>query len=184
MKPSRVLLTAQANEVLAVDASNNSQLILVARHPVAGRLRYQPQLLCEYLKEYCRHNDNNCPSGGFDNDCTHFVCHALNKAGVYVKAPSATCESGLCTLVNELAASFAHSIGAYPNVSQVESHAATREGDFCFIPEWFGIRKSHVMVLAGVADLNGAPAFGHTTSRCGERVPFEGADCVYYRIEE
>jgi hypothetical protein len=108
----------------------------------------------------------------------------MNKSGVFVKLPSADCASGLCTLVNDLAASFSASCSRYSNIKQLENHAGTREGDYCFIPSWFGLAKEHVMVLASTATPTGASVYAHTNSRCGEFVNFEGEDCIYYRIEE
>jgi hypothetical protein len=40
------------------------------------------------------------------------------------------------------------------------------------------------MLLAGTASPTGAEVYAHTNNRCGRLVPFEGADCAYYRIED
>jgi hypothetical protein len=134
-----------------------------------------------YLQDHCLPETNDCESNVFSSDCTHFVCHALNKTGVYVKLPSADCKSGLCIRVNDLAASFVSSTQRYTNVTQVADHAETREGDYCFIPGWFGTRD-HVMVLAATAMATGARVWGHTSPRCAQFASFEGQECVYYRI--
>ena len=40
------------------------------------------------------------------------------------------------------------------------------------------------MLLSGTANGTGAPVYAHTNNRCGTFVPFEGAGCAYYRIED
>ncbi|MDE9451507.1 hypothetical protein J3R80_13620 [Aliiroseovarius sp. Z3] len=159
-------------------------LVLVARSPVKDKLRYDTSKTNAYLTEYCGVKDNDCPDSAFDLDCTHFVCHALNKTGVFVQLPSTSCDSGLCIRVNDLAESFLASTKRYSNVSVVDSHSKTRSGDFCFIPGWFGLSKNHVMVLSDTASSTGAKVYGHTNERCGEFAEFEGEDCIYYRIED
>lgn len=160
-------------------------LILVARNPLSdGRLRYREAPLWEYLRGHCSPSTNDCPDNVFDNDCTHFVCHALNKAGVFVRVPSANCASGLCIRVNDLAESFHNSTTRYSNVHKLSGYAATRAGDFCFRPGWFHIDKDHVMVLAATATGTSARVYGHTNPRCGDEVPLPAADCTYYRIDE
>jgi hypothetical protein len=182
LKTSQVLQQDEANAIFRTDAA--SDLILVARSPLQGQLKYASTPLMAYLQANCNPPTNDCPDGVFDSDCTHFVCHALNRAGVYVRLPSAACTSALCIRVNELAASLAASVASYSNVTQLQSHADTRAGDFCFIPSWFGMRKEHAMVLADTATPTGAAVYAHTNAHCGDVVPFEGAGCVYYRIDE
>lgn len=157
-------------------------LVLVARNPLKGKLKFDSSKSDAYLKEYCSLKDNDCPDSAFDLDCTHFVCHALNKIGVFVQLPSTSCQSGLCIRVNDLAESFLASTKRYSNVSVVDSHSKTKSGDYCFIPGWFGFSKNHVMVLADTAKPTGAKVYGHTNERCGEFVDFDGEDCIYYRI--
>lgn len=181
MPDSKVLNEEEVARKLA-SFTPNPQLLLVARNPLPDKLRYKFDPVKEYLQEYCRPPDNRCPDGAFPKDCTHFVAHALNRGGVFVQLPSVDCQSGLCIKVDELAASFHASKAKYRNVMQLTSHAQTQEGDFCFIPDWFGLSKDHVMVLADKAKPTGAKVWGHTQNRCGEEVGFDGADCVYYRI--
>ncbi|HYG34739.1 MAG TPA: hypothetical protein VEC99_08150 [Clostridia bacterium] len=183
MKEAPVLNRKAADDLLLRDISPLSELVLVARNPLADKLRYDWAPVKAYLKEHCKPATNNCPDNVFDLDCTHFVCHAMNKAGVFVKSPSASCTSGLCIRVNDLAASFAASVGKYANVVQIENHAETKEGDFCFIPSWFHLSKDHAMVLADTASALGARVYAHTAARCGDEVvSFDGQGCVYYRI--
>lgn len=40
------------------------------------------------------------------------------------------------------------------------------------------------MLLASQATPTGATVYAHTNNRCGNFVSFEGAACVYYRIED
>lgn len=181
---SQVLNKQAALELLLNKNFSLDELVLVSRNPLADKLRYSWSHVKAYLAEHCKPATNDCEDNVFDSDCTHFVCHALNKAGVFVKLPSETCRSGLCIRVNDLAASFAVSIGKYSNVIQIESHATTREGDFCFIPSWFHLSKDHVMVLSDTATESGAPVYAHSAPRCGnEIVSFDGQACIYYRIE-
>lgn len=181
MSDSRVLNDSEAGRALA-NFAPKSDLVLVARNPLPDKLRYKFAPVRAYLDEYCGSPDNDCEDGAFPSDCTHFVCHGLNKAGVFVKLPSADCKSGLCIRVAELAASFHASKFKYKNVTQLSSHSETQTGDYCFIPSWFGLTKTHVMVLAEKAAPTGARVWAHTENRCALRVEFEGQDCVYYRI--
>lgn len=182
---SRVLSVVEAEKVFRpVDVAADEGLILVARDPIPGRLRFAPRRFMEYLKQHCRPPTNDCADNVFLLDCTHFVCHALSRGGVFVKLPSVSCASAMCVRVNELAASFAAAVPAYGNVKHIGSHAETQSGDFCFIPKWFGLSKEHAMVLASTATPLGAKVFAHTNARCGDQVEFEGAECVYYRIDE
>lgn len=146
-------------------------------------LPYDSSKAMAYGRTWCE-GGNDCTDGSFDNDCTHFMCHCLNAGGVKVPNPSATCSSGLCIRVNDLAAAMSNAVSQYSNVKRLDDHSQSRQGDFCFIPSWFGLRKEHVMMLADVADPTGAKVIAHTNNRCGEFVSFEGADCVYYRIED
>jgi hypothetical protein len=148
-----------------------------------GPLPYKSANVFAYAQNFCG-GGNDCPDGSFPLDCTHFICHCLAASPVYVTNPSAKCQRGLCIRVNDLATAFANAVGAFTNVKRIGSHAETRRGDFCFIPSWFGLSKEHVMMLAGTADPKGAPVYAHTNNRCGTFVPFEGADCAYYRIED
>ncbi len=147
------------------------------------RLPYQSSKVFTYAKNFCV-GGNDCPDGSFPKDCTHFICHALFATNVYVTDLTHKCAKDLCTRVIELAAAFNNVESSYDNVKRITSHDATRRGDFCFVPKWFGLSKEHAMLLAGTASNQGAKVFAHTNNRCGEYVPFEGADCVYYRIED
>lgn len=158
-------------------------LVLVARSPLTGRLKFDSSKSNTYLNDYCGVRDNDCPDSAFDLDCTHFVSHSLNKTGIFVQLPSASCQSGLCIRVNDLAESFLASTKKYSNVSVVDTHSKTKSGDYCFIPGWFGLSKNHVMVLSDTAKPTGAKVYGHTNERCGEFVEFDGEDCIYYRIK-
>ena len=185
MRESRVVTpedTAWLFERLGIKAAPD--LVLVAREPLMGKLRYRWSPVKTYLQQNCNPEENACLDKVFELDCTHFVCHALNKSDVYVKIPSVNCQSNLCIRVNDLAASFFTSTQRYSNVTQLSTHAQTREGDYCFIPGWFGIDKDHVMVLAGPATATGASVWGHTNARCDQLVAFDGEDCIYYRITE
>lgn len=185
VQDARVLSASETAEALkSIGIDLTSELVLVARSPLVGRLRYSWSPVKRYLQEHCRPATNDCTDNVFPLDCTHFVSHALNKSGVFVKNPSADCASGLCVRVNDLAASFASSVSRYSNMRQLRSHAETRQGDFCFIPSWFGLSKEHVMVLHSSATAQGAKVFAHSNARCGEFVDYEGAACVYYRIDE
>lgn len=184
-KVSRVLTPEEMNKFLSsTPKPAAADLVLVTRNPLPGKLRYASAPVKTYLQAHCNPPTNDCEDNVFDSDCTHFVCHALNKTGVFVKLPSADCTSGLCIRVNDLAASFSESTSRYSNVKQLSSHEETKEGDYCFIPTWFGLRKEHAMVLADKASAGGAKVYAHTNARCGEYVSFEGEDCAYYRIEE
>ena len=181
MIESKVLSPLEVSKLLA-SFTGNSDLLLIARSPLAEQLRYDLGPVKAYLRQYCASPDNDCPDGAFDDDCTHFVCHALNASGVFVKLPSASCKTALCIRVKELAASFHASADKYKNVRQLHSHAETATGDFCFIPAWFGLSVNHVMVLADKATPQGASVWSHTNNRCADKVDFKGEDCVYYRI--
>lgn len=184
-RESKVLSPKEMSKILRSSPQPvAADLVLVARNPLPGKLRYTWAPVKTYLQAHCKPPTNQCPDDVFALDCTHFVCHALNKAGVFVKLPSADCASGLCVRVNDLAASFSESTSRYSNVKQLGSHSQTREGDFCFIPGWFGLSKEHAMVLADQASPAGAKVYAHTNPHCGENVSFEGEDCAYYRIEE
>lgn len=144
---------------------------------------YSSAKVFSYAQNYCG-GGNDCPDGSFPLDCTHFLCHSLNATGVSVTNPSTKCQRGLCIRVNDLAAAFNNSVGKFTNLKRLGSHGETRRGDFCFIPSWFGLSKEHGMLLAGSAAPDGAMVYAHTNNRCGTRVNFEGASCVYYRIED
>lgn len=183
-KVSKVLTPGEMDAILrSSPAPLSADLVLVARNPLPNQLRYVWSPVKAYLQEHCSPPTNDCDDNVFDSDCTHFICHALNKTGVFVKLPSADCDSGLCIRVNDLAASFSESSKRYSNVKQLSSHGETKEGDFCFIPTWFGLQKEHAMVLAAKASVGGAKVYAHTNPRCGEYVSFEGENCAYYRIE-
>jgi hypothetical protein len=162
-----------------------SSLFLTAHEllSTADTLPYNSSKVFSYAQNYCG-GGNDCPNGSFPLDCTHFLCHSLHATGVTVTNPSHKCARGLCTRVNDLAATFNNSVGKFNNVKRLGSHAETRRGDFCFIPSWFGLSKEHGMLLAGPASPDGAMVYAHTNNRCGTRVNFEGASCVYYRIED
>ncbi|MGY0780612.1 hypothetical protein ACW7BC_22215 [Azospirillum argentinense] len=135
-----------------------------------------------YCAEWCA-DGNDCSDGMFELDCTHFISHALSKTRVLVNLPETTCTNGVCIRVAELAAAFFNSTRTYSNVKKIASHGDTRRGDFCFIPGFFGLTKLHAMILADAATATGAKVFGHTNSRCGEYIDFEGEKCSYYRVE-
>jgi hypothetical protein len=182
---SRVLSVEEVRKIHAASPTPlGADLILVSRTPAGNALGYSWNPVKQYLAANCRPEQNDCASGVFPSDCTHFICHALNKAGVFVKIPSADCMSGLCIRVNELAESFFNSTNKYPNVQQLSSHLETKEGDFCFIPSWFGLGKNHAIVLAETATETGGKVWGHTNARCVESVAFDGQDCIYYRITD
>lgn len=150
---------------------------------VTGTLPFKLARAFDYALVHCR-NGNDCPDAAFPLDCTHFLCHCLHAAGVKVSQPGAECASKLCIRANDLAAALYNTVGKYTNVKQIGSHGATRRGDICFIPSWFGLSKVHAMLLAGTATADGAAVYAHTNNRCGELVQFEGAACAYYRIED
>ena len=79
---------------------------------------------------------------------------------------------------------FYNSASQFENVSQIGSHSSTRRGDYCFIPGWFSLSKTHVMLLGDRATSTGAKVYAHTNNRCGEFVNFEGKACVSYRITD
>ncbi|WP_143748846.1 hypothetical protein [Mesorhizobium sophorae] len=135
-----------------------------------------------YYTQFCR-SGNDCDDGQFDSDCTHFMCHGLYKSSVTVNIPAATCASGLCVRVAELAAAFKNSVKKYSNVRRISALADTREGDYCFVVSWFGLSKDHAMALAGSITADGGNIYGHTANRCGEYVKLTGQDIVVYRIE-
>jgi hypothetical protein len=153
-------------------------------HPVPqGRpLRFSSQKLFAYAERYCG-GGNSCPDPDFDNDCTHFMCHAIKAAGLRVSRPTAVCKSGLCIRVGDLAVTFDSAAKLHPNVHKFD-YSQARRGDFCFVPKWFHLRKEHVMLLAGPLGPAGAPVFAHTNNRCGQPVDFDTKDCVYYRIDD
>lgn len=182
-KESKVLNEAEAEAAFRSPKNLVAELVLV--NSVGGqprRLSYDQAEALKYWDTFCA-GGNDCPNNSYPLDCTHFCCHGLAKGDVKIKQPSHTCDSYLGTRVNDLAASFYNSLSAYDNVKQIQSHAATKKGDFCFIPGWFGLSKDHVMILNGTAVATGAPVWGHTSNRCGTFVNFEGEDCVYYRID-
>jgi hypothetical protein len=135
-----------------------------------------------YYTKYCR-NDNDCPDGEFPSDCTHFVSHGLSKTKIIVNLPSAICQNGVCVRVKELAAAFKNSVARYSNVKQIADLSSTRERDYCFVVSWFGLVTDHAMVLAESITSAGGRVYGHTNSRCGEKVDLTGQTLVVYRIE-
>jgi len=137
-----------------------------------------------YYSSYCSIGDgNDCPDGDFPLDCTHFVCHGLSKTKILVNLPTATCQNGVCIRVADLAAAFKNSVGKYTNVRRIDDLSTTREGDFCFVVSWFGLSKDHAMVLADTISESGGKVFGHTNSRCGEKVDLTDQNFLIYRIE-
>jgi hypothetical protein len=183
-RKSKVLNARETRDLFTkLKILDEQNLILVSRGGADDRLNYDWALSKQYLMSNCSPETNNCPDNVFDEDCTHFVSHAMNHGNVFVRLPTAECQSGLCIRVNDLAASFHASASKYPNVHQLTSHADTQEGDFCFIPGWFGLKKTHAMVLAGPASESGAPVWAHTNAHCGDAADFEGQDCIYYRID-
>lgn len=180
--PSKVLTREEMAEFLELRAKLVSDLKLVSRVAApSNKLGFEYAKAKDYRINYCQ-ADNKCPDSELDLDCTHFACHGLNSGGVFINDPTATCSSGLGIRVNDLAESFHNSVGKYSNVTQISSHSATREGDFCFIPGWFGLKKSHVMVLSETATSTGSKVWAHTNNRCANFVSYEGESCAYYRI--
>ena len=146
-------------------------------------LPYESDKVFEYAQNYCG-GGNDCPDGSFELDCTHFICHCLFATGARIDNPSAKCRRGLGIRVNDLAAAFNNAVDKFGNVKRISSHSQTQRGDFCFIPGWFGLSKEHVMLLAGTASATEARVYAHSRNHCGRIVPFDGEDCVYYRIED
>ena len=146
-------------------------------------LPYNSAKVFGYAQRFCG-GGNDCPDGSFPLDCTHFLCHGLLSTGVKITNPTAKCQRGVCVRVNDLATAFNNSVGKFSNVKRVGSHAETRKGDFCFIPSWFGLSKEHAMLLSAQASGAGAQVYAHSNNRCGTFVSFEGAACIYYRIED
>lgn len=166
-----------------VDRLRSTTLTATELIELAGSLPYNSSKVFAYAQNYCR-GGNDCPDGSFPLDCTHFLCHCLAATGVAVTNPSAKCQRGLCIRVNDLAAAFNNAVGQFSNIKRITSHDQTKRGDFCFIPTWFGLSKEHGMLLAGTASATGAMVYAHTNNRCGQMVSFEGAACVYFRIED
>jgi hypothetical protein len=182
---SRVITRDILQELIEIEARRlkDARLTAFELPPTAGTLPYSSTKVFGYAQSWCG-GGNDCPDGSFPLDCTHFMCHCLRATGISVTNPSAKCQKGLCIRVNDLAASFNNSVGKFTNVKKISLHSDTRRGDFCFIPSWFGLSKEHAMLLAGQATPSGATVYAHTNDRCGSMVSFEGAACVYYRIED
>lgn len=158
------------------------QLVPLGEVAPAATLPFDLSKALAYARTYCAAG-NDCSDNEFPLDCTHFMCHCLAAGGVRVSKPSAQCASSLCIRVNDLAAAISNSVSKYTNVKKIGNHAATREGDICFIPSWFGLSKEHAMLLADTATSNGAKVYAHTNNRCGHLVAFDSTECLYYRIE-
>jgi hypothetical protein len=184
---SRVIIDGLDEILLRYEMEQLKSLNLTSSHLEPDRaakiLPYDSTKVIAYAQRYCS-GGNDCPDAQFPLDCTHFMCHCLAATDVAVTNPSASCQKGLCIRVNDLAAAFDNATSHFGNVKRISSHAETRRGDFCFIPTWFGLSKEHVMLLASTANSSGAPVYAHTNNRCGTTVPFEGAGCAYYRIED
>lgn len=168
---------------LEADRLKSSLLTAIELARTASVLPYKAAKVFDYARTYCR-GGNDCPDDTFANDCTHFLAHCLNATGVAITNASAKCAKGLAIRVNDLAAALSNSVAKFSNVTQIASHAGTLRGDYCFIPGWFGLTKTHGMLLSSTASSTGASVYAHTNDRCGETVLFEGEACVYYRIED
>lgn len=176
------VLTGDVTELLGLAPGGRNLSVTDSSDTLANNLPYDSSKVFNYASRYCN-GGNDCPDGSFRLDCTHFICHCLDAARLTITNPSAKCASGLCIRVNDLAEAFSNASKTYDNIKQINSHSATRRGDFCFIPSWFGLSKEHVMLLTDTATNTGAKVYAHSNNRCDVFVNFEGADCVYYRIE-
>ena len=147
-KDSRVITRDILQELIETEAQRLKDVTLTAFEiaPTAGTLPYNSGKVFGYAQSWCG-GGNNCPDGSFPLDCTHFICHCLQATEVYVTAPSAMCQKGLCIRVNDLAAAFNKAVNQYTNVKRIARHSDTRRGDFCFIPSWFPLSKEHAMLL-------------------------------------
>lgn len=161
-------------------------LILTSRGGTSNQLNYEWAKTKSYLTTHCN-KKNDCPDANYDTDCTHFVCHALNKGKVFIANPSVSCTQGLGINARELATSFKNSVGKYQNVKSIAKLEDTREGDFAFIPSWFGLDYDHAMVLASpitkIGGQLGSKRWQHSVSRCGDEWAAFGDDVVVFRIE-
>ena len=180
------LLTLREFSEFDTESLVTNDLILVSRGGTPARLNYDWERTRSYLTDYCN-TTNPCPNGNYPTDCTHFVCHALNKGNVFIKNPSAHCEQGMGINARELGTSFRNSVSVYSNVHAIESLESTREGDYAFIPSWFGLDYDHAMVLASpISEKNGkmgSKRWQHTRSRCGAEWAAFDADVVVFRID-
>jgi hypothetical protein len=187
MSQESTVLTVEEVSTLLAQAESEQQATFFLTtddlHERAPVLPYNSAKVFTYAQSFCSAG-NDCPDGSFSLDCTHFLCHALFATGLKVTNPTAKCQRALCIRVNDLATAFNNTVGKFSNVKRVGSHAETRRGDFCFIPSWFGLSKEHGMLLSAQASGTGASVYAHTNNRCGQFVNFEGAACVYYRIED
>jgi cell wall-associated NlpC family hydrolase len=136
-----------------------------------------------YARQYCN-DGNDCPSGVYGSDCTHFISHILAAGGIVLDGPTHTCAKGLATAVVELHAAFINASEIYDNIHVYKNDQAKR-GDFIFYLTNLGAAYDHAMLLNGALQANGAPVFSHTHPHCGDMSGFfDPKECVYYRIDD
>lgn len=178
----RLLGDAEVRSILKIEENRLGDLVLVSRLQAGPQqLGYNAKKAKSYLNEYCE-KGNDCSSEELSADCTHFVSHALNRGGVFVKLPSVHCDSALCTNARELAVSFSNARDKYNNVSIVNKTEEAREGDFIFCPIWFGLDYYHAMVLASRIEGGKYKVWSHTRNHCVREPRDYPTDIVIYRI--
>jgi hypothetical protein len=136
-----------------------------------------------YAQQYCS-DGNDCPSGVYDSDCTHFISHILAAGGIVLDGPTHTCAKGLATAVVELHAAFINASEIYDNIRFYKNDQA-QPGDFFFYLTNLGAPYDHAMLLNGPLQANSAPIFSHTHAHCGDTSgSFDPTKCVFYRITD
>jgi hypothetical protein len=163
-----------------------------------GSLRGQSKVLVydekkafAYAEKWCTEG-NDCPNGQYNDpnntDCTHFMAHILNAGSVKISGAGASCDSGLCVRVKEMAAWFSNASKDYQNVEQFDDWKKAKRGDLCFLKATvLGLSlgsKNHVMLLADKPTEAGAKVFAHQNNHCGEFTTFDVDKCVFYRIKK
>lgn len=166
-----------------ITEKSNTLLVSRAEAP-SGQLGFSWYAVEKYLSANCDPARNDCPDGVLMTDCTHFIAHALNKTGVFVKIPKVECASGLCVNAREMATAFQNAAGRYSNVTLVSSYEDTRKGDFVFLPRLWGLDYYHAMVLAAPAKKTTTRHWSHSYPRCGNEDIEYIDDRVFYRISD
>jgi hypothetical protein len=134
------------------------------------------------LKVACDHCSSDCPCGQrFESDCTHFLSHYLYGGGIKAAGGwNSSCDWGLQTWAPHLAAFMEELSNQYSNI-QRHGYQNLDCGDIGFMLNTGGY-VFHALILAGPAQYNGAPIYGHTHDRCGEWVSGDFDNAVYYRF--
>jgi len=154
----------------------------------------------DYAIKFCR-GGNDCPDGQFyppaisddfpyislhNTDCCHFIAHVFYAGGLKVPGTARSCAKSLVVRAKELLPWLENAARTTANVKKLAGWQVAAEGDIVIQtkPDQGGPVPSHVMMVSGSVQADGARVFGHTNNRCGDEfVVFDATSAWFFRIE-